>query len=136
MSKSSLNDIQKALYQQMTNDPDLTALISGVFDYVPDNQAFPYIVLSGFIETPWNTFSRNGKNVLATIHIYSEQKGNKEAYTILNRMNQVLDGATLPLDNHSLVSIQFEDSQNWSNELELKEVREVAVRYRLLAQEN
>jgi hypothetical protein len=136
MSKSSLNDIQKALYQQMTSDPDLTALITGVFDYVPDNQAFPYIMISGFIENPWNTFNRNGKEVTATFHIYSDQKGNKEVYTILNRLNQVLDGAALTLDNHSLVSLQFEDAMNWSNELELKQVREVAVRYRIYVQEN
>lgn len=139
MSKSSLNDIQKALYVKLTADTTLMSMISGIFDYVPDNKPFPQVIIGEFIENRWNVFGRSGKDVLASIHIYSDKNGNKEAFTILNRLNEILDNTTLTITNHSLVSIQFEDNTVWNaipSDSNPKEIREVIARYRILVQEN
>lgn len=135
---SALNDIQKGLYTKLSEDPILIGMITEVYDYVPDNQPFPQVVIGEFIENAWNCFGGNGKNIIATIHIYSDKKGNKEAFTILNRLNAILNDKTIPLEKNKLVSIQYEDALVWSaipSESNSKEIREVVAKYRIYTQE-
>lgn len=138
MSKSALNDVQKAIYAKLTGDTTLTGMITGVFDYSPDNTPFPQVIIGQFMESRWNTFGRAGKNLVATLHVFSDKKGNKEAFTIVDRLNELLDDVTLTLDNHAMVSLQYEDTLIWNDiadDSNSKEIREVQARYRVHVQE-
>lgn len=130
---TSLNDLQKAIYSKLTSDSALMGMITGVFDYVPDKQGFPYITINDFIENPFNVFGRRGKDVLVTLQIWSDKKGFKTSFDILSRVNTLLDDAQLTLENHQLISIQFESSLPSIDAFD--GIRQVPIRYRCLVQE-
>ncbi|WP_134705094.1 DUF3168 domain-containing protein [Ammoniphilus sp. YIM 78166] len=130
---TALDDVQKALYEKLTGDVTLMGMISGVFDYVPDGQPFPYVTINDFIETPFNSFGKDGKNVLITVQIWSNNKGFKEAFRILSRLNGLLDDGTITLTNHKLISLQYESAFPGIDEFD--GIRQVPVRYRCLVQE-
>jgi hypothetical protein len=128
---TSLIDIQAAIKKKLKGDTTLMSLVEGVFDYVKDDQAFPYIVIGEATENPFNTFGRNGKESTLTIHIWSEYKGFKESLNILKQMNKVLDDTSLTLSEHNLVLIQYEDAQTIRDE----DLRHIPVTYRVIVQE-
>lgn len=107
---TSLNDIQQAIYTKLTSDTTLKSMVKGVFDAVPQNQPFPYIVIGEATEVPFNTFGRVGRDSTFTIHIWSQYNGFREALSILEEMNRILDGTTLNLPDLSLVYIVYENA--------------------------
>lgn len=130
---TAMMDVQAAIYQKLTGDTSFMNMVEGVFDDVPDNQKFPYITIGEATEVPFNTFDKIGKEETLTIHIWSQYKGFKEALNILKRMNLVLDGANLDLNDHTLVLMQYEDAQTIIDSD--GKTRHVPVTYRVITQE-
>ena len=131
---SALLAIQRAIFAKLSGDTALMALVKGVFDDVPENQAFPYVVIGEATETPSNTFGRKGKDVTCTIHIWSQAKGNTEALTILDRLNDLLDFEPLAVAGYEVIAVEYE------NAVTLREpdgvTRQVPVRYRVRVKES
>lgn len=92
--------------------------VLGVFDMngVPQNQAFPYVVLGDAQEIPKNAFARRGYIVNAKIHIWSQQRGDFEASPILERVNQLIDQQPLSLSTHTHVYTMYEGTSWISND--------------------
>lgn len=90
MSGSPLYSIQLSIYNILTLDPQLMSRITGVFDYVPENQAFPYVVIGEFTSGPWETFQRYGEEVIITIHVWSRYSGMKQSEKIMDDLNRLL----------------------------------------------
>lgn len=67
-----------------------------VYDLVPEGKAFPYVEIGEIEEVLDNTFSKQGRNLLVSLHIYSEAAGYQEAEKILEQMNILLDETLLP----------------------------------------
>lgn len=123
-------DIQKAIYQALTNDVTLMAKITGVFDEVPENQDYPYITLGETTINPYNTFGRKGKDTTRTLHIWSDYEGNKEVLEIFSDIERILDNG-ITLQNGTLVNIEFEFAETIKEE----NIRHMVIRYRIVAQE-
>ncbi|MGW2547493.1 DUF3168 domain-containing protein, partial [Kitasatospora sp. NPDC001574] len=70
-----MGPLQAALYTALTADEQLTAMVTGVFDYVPEDTAYPYVVLGEAIETPHNTHDRYGRQTAITLHVWSQYRG-------------------------------------------------------------
>ena len=84
--------LQEALYQRLKN-----SLSTPVYDAVPDNAPYPFIALG---ETTSTDESAKGENVLrvtATLHIFSQYAGMKEAKAILNQIFTALSKRKLDL---------------------------------------
>lgn len=112
---SVLQLLQAAVYALLTGDATLTGLLNGpndgVFDAIPEeNTAQKYVLLGEKIETPDHTFGKFGHDVVVTIHSYVEdtdnQRGDKAVLEINDRVVEVLDGASLTIAGHSLVTIE------------------------------
>jgi hypothetical protein len=88
-------------------------LVTGVFDYVPDAQAFPYVVIDEGIETANNTLEHLGRDIVLTLNIWSQAEGFMEASIIANTIIQVLDNAQLVLSQGSAWRCQFEDTHRF-----------------------
>lgn len=103
--------IQTAIYARLTGDATLTALITGVFDEVPDNQPFPYVTIGDFDSSEWRTHDRPGYEVVGSIHVWSKARGNKESLDIGNAIGRLLgDRTDIPLVGFTLVASWFQDS--------------------------
>lgn len=95
--------LQKTIFDALKADAVLAdAPLSGrIFGDVPDNLVFPYIRIGEFETQPWRTMTRPGEEVLITVHIFSDERGNKEAQGIRDRVNRVLG------DNIDLTVVGF-----------------------------
>jgi hypothetical protein len=107
--------------------------ISGIFDYVKDAQAFPYISLGEGTETPFLTFGRNGHENVFTLHIWSQKKGYKECYQILDALVIRLDGFALVVTGHDTVLLEYDGGDSMRDPDGI--TRHVAARFRLVTQD-
>jgi hypothetical protein len=84
--------LQEALYQRLKN-----SLSAPVYDAVPDDAPYPFVALG---ETTALDESAKGESVLkvtATLHIYSQYAGMKEAKAIQNQIYIALTQRKLDL---------------------------------------
>lgn len=129
---TSLMELQRAIVQRLTGDPELMGMVTGVFDDVPQGQEAPYLVVGEASETAMNTFTRKGRESNLTIHIYSEYAGFKEGLTILQRLNDLLDdGEPLSLETQQLIYLLFDNVQTINGD----SFKHIPVTYRAVVQE-
>lgn len=104
--KTSLLELQKALFDRLSNDANVAAVTNGVFDDVPESTPYPYLTIGEATATNWDTKTFNGEEITITFHVWSNYKGKKECYEILD---SVINSLSTPL----IVSgFHFEASEN------------------------
>ena len=103
-------DLQKAVFEALTGDAGLVALLGGprVFDHAPADAAFPYVTFGRTSIYDWSTGTESGTEQLFTIHIWSKAKGKKETLDIMELARARLDQAPLALAGHHLVNFRLE----------------------------
>lgn len=87
---SSQGPIQQAIYDILTADMTLMNQITGVFDFVPDNQEFPYVQIGEFTTAPFQTFDRYGQEATVTIHVWSQRIG-PNAYQGMKQIDDIMN---------------------------------------------
>lgn len=92
---SKLLHVRKAIFSTLTASTTLMAMVKGVYDDLPDNTLFPYIVFEGETENRHDLMSSFGKDITLTLCIWSQYKGMAEAEAILSVVNGLLDYQTL-----------------------------------------
>ncbi len=106
-------DLQKAAYAALIVNAPLIALLGGgrIYDDVPQDAAFPYIVLDQMRLNDWSTGTERGSEHILMLHVWSRYDGKREAYEIADAIREVLDDAELMLDDNRLINLshQFSD---------------------------
>jgi hypothetical protein len=97
-----------AIYQKLKNDAPLAALVTGVYDKVPESAEYPYIALGPGEMSFWRSMGSAGINHRQFVNIYSRYEGHKEALAILDRVIAVLNKADLTVEHATLVDIAFD----------------------------
>jgi len=100
-----LNELQAAVYTR------LSSLGYPVYDAVPENTDYPYIVIGDDFATDWGTKSFPGWSVLVTIHIWSDYKGWRETKAIMDAAEQALCTNEFVLQNHTIAVLLPESAQ-------------------------
>ena len=108
---SAAKELQRAIYLKLNGDATLSALITGVFDHVPQNQAFPYVVLGEDTLKDWSTFGTLGQEPTVTLHVWSRSRGKREAQDILSRIDTLLHRASLTVTGQNVTGIEREFEQ-------------------------
>lgn len=111
MSVVKLADVvMTQLVTRLRADSTLRSLLVGsvtprwsVYDEVPEGAACPYIqVGDGAIETVDDTFTKQGSMVLATVHVWSQYAGRKEASDIIDRVKDLVHRYALDTSPYTL----------------------------------
>ncbi len=68
-----------------------------VYDDNPEQAAYPYIVMGEITARDWSAKSEPGQEVYATVHIWSQYKGRKEADDMSDGVLQALTKRPLDL---------------------------------------
>lgn len=102
--------LQKTIYDALQADARLSAMISGVFDWAPDNQPLPYVQIGEDIVTDWSTSSFSGSEHRVTLHACSFATGRLEAKKIVGEICRILQTAPV-LNEFQLVTWRFLTSQ-------------------------
>jgi len=77
-----------------------------IFDDLPENEDFPYIVVGEISARNWSSKFENGQEITVTLHIWSQYRGRKETDIIANEIEQALTSSDLELGNSFLGSFQ------------------------------
>ncbi len=101
---TTLLKAQKAVFDLLTGDVTLAAL-AGIYDEPKQGVSFPYITLGEGDESPSDTFGKQGKNNRLTIHIWSRHNGMKEVGEIAERMNFLMDSASLSIAGYNTIHV-------------------------------
>ena len=106
-------DLQSTAYAALAADVPLAMLLGGerLYDHVPQNAAFPYVVIDQMQVRDWSTGTERGSEHVLMLHVWSRYEGKREAYEIADAVREVLDGAELGLSGHRLINLthQFSD---------------------------
>jgi len=107
MSGFGQQELQLVLYQKLTNDSTLMSTLGGVYDFVPEYSAYPYLTMG---EILWNDASgpaTTAAECTLTLRVFSRSSGRKEAAVIMNRLHDLLHNGTLSPSGYTLVFLQF-----------------------------
>jgi hypothetical protein len=112
------NALQAAIYTRLTSYTPLTTALGGarVFDHVPQNQPFPYVVLGDDTLVDWSTKTNNGWEATLTLHCWDRPKaGRKSVKTILGHLYDALhrQEASVTVTGFQLVLLQCEFQQTF-----------------------
>lgn len=105
--------LQKAVFEALSADVDLTALIGAdkIFDDVPRNAEYPYVTFGLSQLRDWETGTETGQEHLFSLHVWSRENGRKEVYETLGLLQSVLHDASLTLEGYRLINIRYEFSE-------------------------
>jgi hypothetical protein len=104
--------LQSAVFAALTADATLQSLIdTRLYDAVPLNPTFPYVVLGDGKETNFDTATDEGSEHQFNVTVWSQGGGHQESKSIANAVRFRLNNATLSLDGHALVDLRFQDCE-------------------------
>lgn len=113
MAGSAIWAVQEATYGLLAADETLQGLLSAttvvpaVFDWVPTNSGYPYIVIGDISEQKNDTLSRTGRVVRVPLLVASRStNGAKEISSIVSRLAVLLDRQKLTLTGWSCSMVE------------------------------
>ena len=109
MSDHSLA-LQKTVFDTLDGDSTLQSLVTDVFDFVPENTAFPYVKIGEETAVDNGTKTLQGNEHTLVIHTFSRYRGSKETKEIMSRIYALLHESSLTITGASLVNLRFEFS--------------------------
>jgi hypothetical protein len=120
--------LQEAIYNALDS-----ALACGVYDFVPDGTAYPYVVVGSDTAIEFDTDDTNGLEVTVTIHAWSQYAGMYEVAVIMDSIYDALHNADLYVSGYNIVSCLQEYSETMTESDGL--TRHGVQRFRILMHE-
>lgn len=103
-------ETQKTIYEVLTLDAPLMALVSGVFDSasVPQGQAFPYITIGETPMTDRSNHTTRGFAAEMTIHVWYQEngRGRKKVQDIQKEIDRLLHAQNVCIDGWNIISLR------------------------------
>lgn len=103
--------IQKAIYDALTGDATLMNLISGVYDFVPQGTAFPYVTIGEDTLSDWGSHTFDGADSTVTLHSWAQGASRKAVKEVMAEIYRILHKGTISVTGFSVVLIRFEFSE-------------------------
>jgi hypothetical protein len=88
------------------------ALVSGVFDEVPEPAPYPYVSFGSILENADDAHDRQGLDVQVVLHVWSTAPGFAEAYDIFAALDAALDRVPLVVPGFTDVYIRHVQHQS------------------------
>ncbi|PEN61616.1 DUF3168 domain-containing protein [Bacillus wiedmannii] len=105
-------EVQQKVYSRLDSDKELKKMVRGIFDYVPEKTKTPYVTFGHILSSSDGSKTDNGEKITVTLDIWSESKGRKEAVSIVNRIEKILE-ADVQLDTAFLITQKVTNREVW-----------------------
>ncbi|GHI91274.1 DUF3168 domain-containing protein [Streptomyces olivaceus] len=128
--------VQSAVYARLKADTALMAVIRGVYDYVPEDVAYPFVVIGEALETPDNRHGGFGRQTVITLHVWSRYQGYAQVLRIGARVTALLDHQPLTLPGLDWIATRFEFSQTLTDPEPPGDIRHLVLRYRIVTEQH
>ncbi len=86
---------QKAVYDLLKSSAPLLVKVTGVFDAVPQRQAYPFVVVESISQREENTDDVLRRVVTVDVHTWSRYRGMKETHEIQDLIQRAVDRKTV-----------------------------------------
>jgi len=87
----SIGDLHCSIYNILSQDAQITALATGVFNYIPqDGTLYPYITIGRVSSTALFNFDDDGESFIYYVDIYGKNKSMIDLYTLAKRIKELL----------------------------------------------
>src|SRR5690625_5523766 len=97
-------DIQAAIYQALSEAPGMPP----VYDNVPQDTGFPYVVIGDDISTPFDDDCGVGAETLVTINVWRVYRGRQEVKNVMALIYAALQRVQLPFAHGYTVTFTFD----------------------------
>lgn len=128
--------VQTAVYGRLTGSKPLMDLISGVYDYVPEEADYPFVVIGEATEVPDNRHGGFGRETVITLHVWSQYRGHSQGLRIASLITGLLDHQPLTLTGLAWIATRFEFSQTLTDPEPPGDIRHVVLRYRIVTEQH
>lgn len=134
MSGTVLTSYQKALYTTLSGDSALMALVSGIFDHVPEQAGVRYLVFTAAAAEEDDTAAVQFQRVRFVIRSYSAEGGRKKTDEISARLHALLHRQPMTLESGFETVWQriarnssrlLNDGRSWMGECEVAALVEI-----------
>lgn len=111
MASFSHYSLQKAVFEKLTGNAPLMALITSVYDRPPAGASFPYITIGDADIADLSSLGALGTEQRVELHIWSREGGRAQAATIMDAVYGLLHNGSLTIIGQQLISIRFLSSE-------------------------
>lgn len=87
MAAQTLNALQKALYQRLNSSSSLKNIIGAIYDMVPPDSAYPYLVFHTFSAENIESLAGNKERVRVILHFYTRDGGRKSLQAMMDAVH-------------------------------------------------
>lgn len=102
-------NLQVALVDRLLADEAVKSFVDArVYDDVPQNTAFPYVVVGDDTSIDWSQDCSLGAESTITIHVWSRYSGRKEAKQIMTAIYETLNRKELTISGAQNVICHFD----------------------------
>lgn len=122
-------DIQTAVFTRLNSQ-----LTTPIYDDVPQNAAFPYVVVGDDTSIALDDDCGNGFESTVTIHVWSIYSGRKEVKTIMGNIYNALHRYDLPISNGYTIATNYDYQDTFLDPDGV--TRHGVIRFRLLTRSN
>ena len=102
--------LQEALYSRLDGDSTLGALITGVYDAVPDDTALPIVVIGPASTSDDGSKTLDARDYIFNVDVWSDYRGMKETKNISQRVYTLLHEHDLSVSGANLIDLRCEFS--------------------------
>jgi len=101
-------DVQSAIYTILNGDSTLDAIVGNnkIFDNVPQDTAYPYVVIGNINVINTGTKTLDGNEYNLDIDVWSEYRGKKEISDAMERIYELLHDTTYSVSGANFVNSQ------------------------------
>lgn len=101
-------DVQSAIYTILNGDSTLDGIVGNnkIFDNVPQDTAYPYVVIGNINVINTGTKTLDGNEYNLDIDVWSEYRGKKEISDAMERIYELLHDTTYSVSGASFVNSQ------------------------------
>jgi hypothetical protein len=109
--------LQQKIYELLAADTGSspagvsTLVTARIFDFVPDNSAFPFVTIGEMRPGEWGSHTGDGIDGTVVLHVFSQSAGRKEVMTVMNRIYQVLHNIDLQITGFPTICFREESSE-------------------------
>jgi hypothetical protein len=112
-------NLQKAIYDRLEDDSDISAEITGIYDHVPQvrdpssDADYPYITIGVDTVNEFDTDEVLGFEARVEVHVWSRQRGRKQVKEIQDLIYKSLHRCELTIEDHIFISCDFNFSESF-----------------------
>ena len=101
------NALQAAAYARLTSQLGATP----VYDFVPQDSAFPYVVVGETTSLAWDTKTADGQEFTVTLHAFTRGAGRKGLNALVEAVRLALHEHPLAVAGHAVAVLRCEFTQ-------------------------